>query len=101
MKIKMLKSTPGAIEGGLKTILYKAGIIYNSEDMLPGNAQVFIKLGVAQEHVSPPEVIRHQMGITGAPENKREKVPENKEPEPEVKKPEVKKPVHKRNIRKK
>ena len=102
MKIKMLKSTAGAIDGGLKTILYKAGLIYNSEDMLPGNAEIFIKIGVAEQYITPSEVIRHQRGMTGAPENKRELEPENKEvePEPEKEKP-VKKPVPKRVIRKK
>ena len=78
MKIKMIKSTAGALNGGLDVKLFKAGLVYDTEDM-EGLDEVFIGIGAAAEHATPIEVERHQKGLSGAPENKRVVVPENKE----------------------
>ena len=97
MKIIMLESTPGTINGGLNVVHYKKGLVYNSEDMSPEVVQTFLDIEVAKEHVTPDEVIRHEKGLSGAPQNKRVIVPENKE----VEKVAVKKPERKRGTGKK
>ena len=78
MKIKMLKSTPGALNGGLNVKLFRKDLVYDVADM-EGIDKVFLKIGVAEVYETPVEVVRHQKGLSGAPLNKREKVPENKE----------------------
>ena len=82
-KIKMLKSTPGAINGGLKVKLYQKGLVYDVEDMMESVVKTFLDIGVAEKHATPPEVERHQKGLTGAPQNKRVAPPETEETETE------------------
>jgi len=96
-KIKMLQSIPGALNGGLNVKLFKAGLVYDVEDM-EGIDQIFLDNKYAEVYVSPEEVVRHQKGLSGAPENKRETVPDNKEAKKEV--PE-KESILKRKSRKK
>lgn len=76
-KIKMLQSTPGALNGGLAVKNFKKGLVYDTKEM-EGIDKIFLEIGVAEVHVIPDEVERHQKGMTGAPVNKREIVPENK-----------------------
>ena len=77
MKIKMLKSTPGAVNGGLDVKLFKKGLVYDTADM-EGLEKVFLKIKAAEVHETPAEVERHEKGLTGAPENKRVVPVENK-----------------------
>ena len=91
-KIKMLQSVPGALNGGLNVKLFKKDLVYDTE-LMEGIDQIFLDNKYAEVHIEAEEVVRHQKGLSGAPENKREVVPENKEPE--------KKPFLKRNSRKK
>lgn len=76
-KIKMLQSTPGALNGGLDVKNFKKGLVYDTEEM-EGIDLIFLSIGVAEVHIVPAEVVRHQKGLKGAPTNKRDKVPENK-----------------------
>ena len=79
-KIKMLQSTPGALNGGLNVKLFKKDLVYDTEEM-EGLDQIFLDNKFAEVHVVPEEVVRHEKGLSGAPENKRAEVPENKEVE--------------------
>ena len=71
MKIKMLKTTPGTINGGLKVVSYKKDLVYKVEDMDSDVVNTFLDIGAAEEHIPDEAVIRHQKGLSGAPENKR------------------------------
>ena len=82
-KIKMITSTPGTVNGGLNVVMYKKDLVYKVEDMSPDVVETFLKIKAAEVYQTPDEVLRHQKGLTGAPENKREKVPENKEVDPD------------------
>ena len=55
------------------------------EDM-EGIDEIFLEIGVAEPYIEPAEVERHQKGLSGAPENKREVVPENKKAKKEASK---------------
>ena len=78
MKIKMLTSTPGALNNGLTVKLFQKGLVYPIDEM-EGIDKVFLDIGVAEVYVVPEEVKRHEKGLSGAPVNKRAEVPENKE----------------------
>lgn len=75
MKIKMLQSTPGALNNGLDVKLFKKGLVYDVEGM-EGIDEIFLAMGVAERHEIPDEVVRHNKGLSGAPINKRDKGPE-------------------------
>lgn len=104
-KIKMLTSTPGALNKGLDVHTFKAGLVYPNAEIedMEGLDEIFLEIGVAELYETPSEVIRHQRGISGATINKRVEVPENKDvlvvDDEEVE--EVEKPKSKRNVRKK
>ena len=101
-QIKMVKTTPGATNGGLAVKLYAAGLVYNTDEMMPSVVETFLKIGVAIEHVKSEEVVRHEKGLTGAPENKRVEVEEVKEVETEeIEAKEVKETTKSRSRRKK
>jgi len=82
MKIKMLKSTPGAVNAGLDVRLFKKGLVYDTAEM-EGLEKVFLKIKAAEVHVTPDEVARHAKGLTGAPSNKRATPPAVKVERPE------------------
>lgn len=74
-KIKMLKSTAGALNNGLAVKNFKKGLVYDTEDM-EGLDVIFLKIKAAEVHVTPPEVDRHNKGLGGAPINKRNNGPD-------------------------
>ena len=76
-KIRMLQSIPGALNAGLDVKLFKKGLVYDIEGM-EGLDVVFLDNDYAEVYTSPEEVVRHEKGLSGAPENKRAEVPENK-----------------------
>lgn len=82
MKIKMLKSTPGALNGGLTVKMFSKDKVYNSEEM-EGLAETFINIGVAEEYTDPEPVIKRREKIMrkmekDAPQNKAVKPASNK-----------------------
>lgn len=79
MKIKMLQTIPGALNNGLNVYLFKKGLVYPNAEVedLEGLDEIFLDNGFAEIHQEPEEVIRHQKGLTGAPENKRAQAPED------------------------
>ena len=77
-KIKMLQSVPGTVNGGLKVVHYKKGIIYKTVDMSEEVVETFLDNNYAEEYIKPVEVERHEKGLSGAPLNKRDNVPKNK-----------------------
>lgn len=82
MKIKMLESTAGALNGGLSPKLFKKGLVYDAADM-EGIDKIFLDIGVAEIHEKPDELARHEKGLTGAPANKRTAPPAPKVERPE------------------
>ena len=73
----MLQSIPGALNKGLDVKLFKVGLVYDREDM-EGIDQIFLDNDLAEVYIEPEEVVRHEKGLSGATENKRDVVPENK-----------------------
>lgn len=78
MKIKMLKSTRGAVNGGLFVKVFEEGKVYNSEDM--GEcADVFLDIGVAEKYTPPPEAEKYIKRQEAKIERKMEaQAPQNK-----------------------
>jgi len=70
MKIIMKKSAPGALDGGLRVVMFDKGKVYDTLTM-EGVGEVFLKIGFA-EPWEPPVQFQRRM-VQAAPENKMEK----------------------------
>ena len=78
MKIKMLRTEPGALDGGLRVVPFTKGRIYDTKDM-EGIGEIFLDIKAAEEHIPDDYEKRHAAGLSGAPLNARVTPPENKE----------------------
>lgn len=66
----MLKTTPGALDGGITVKVFEEGKIYNTEDM-EGLDKIFLDIKAAEEYQTPVEVLKRQEKMLDkAPENK-------------------------------
>jgi hypothetical protein len=83
MKIMMKKSTPGAVDGGLRVVQYEKGKVYETANM-EGVGEIFLGIGVAEVYEVPVEFKRK--AIQHAPTNKMEPEPENKAGKPPINK---------------